>query len=71
MALDFLQKKAGIGETTLDRIGGGSFIVNSGAYPAKVTKAYLQQSNQLNYHLKPLLHFYIFWYLDKILMLSF
>ena len=35
MALDFLQKKAGIGETTQDKIGGGSFIVNSGAYPAK------------------------------------
>ena len=45
MALDFLQKKAGIGETTQDKIGGGSFIINSGAYPAKVTKAYLQQSN--------------------------
>lgn len=44
MALDFLQKKAGITETVQDRIGGGSFTLNSGAYPAKISKAYLQQS---------------------------
>ena len=27
MALDFLQKKAGIGETTQDKIGGGSLLL--------------------------------------------
>lgn len=44
MALDFLNKQAGITETTQDRIGTGSFTVDSGIYPAKITKAYLQQA---------------------------
>lgn len=46
--LDFLQKREGINETTADKIGGGSYTLNSGLYPAKITKAYLQGSSKSN-----------------------
>ena len=39
--MDFLGKQEGVVETTEDRVGGGSFVVDSGAYEAKIDKAYL------------------------------
>lgn len=45
MSLDFLKKQTGVEETTQDRIGGGSFTIDSGVYPAVLKKAYLVHSS--------------------------
>ena len=42
--MDFLRKTDGVVETTEDRVGGGSFIIDSGVYEAKIDKAYLVNS---------------------------
>lgn len=42
--MDFLKKTDGVVETTEDRVGGGSFTVDSGVYEAKIDKAYLVNS---------------------------
>lgn len=42
--LDFLKKKDGVEETTQDRVGGGSFSLDSGVYPVIIDKAYLVNS---------------------------
>ena len=43
--LNFLQKRADIVETTQDSLGGGSFVLNSGIYPAVINKAFLKNSS--------------------------
>ena len=43
--MDFLRKVDGVEETTQDRVGGGSFVIDSGAYEAKIDKAYLVNSS--------------------------
>ena len=42
--LDFLKKQDGVEETTQDRVGGGSFVIDSGAHEAVIDKAYLVNS---------------------------
>lgn len=42
--LDFLKKQEGVQETTKDKIGG-SYVLNSGLYEAKINKAYLVNSS--------------------------
>ena len=44
MSLDFLKKQDGVQETTADRVGGGSFTIDSGVYEGKIDKAYLVNS---------------------------
>lgn len=44
MSLDFLKKQEGIQETTQDKIGGGSFTLDSGLHEARIDKAYLTNS---------------------------
>ncbi len=43
--LDFLKKQEGVQETTQDKIGGGSFTLDSGLHEAKIDKAYLTNSS--------------------------
>lgn len=43
--MDFLQKHDGVQETTQDKIGGGSFTLDSGLHEAKIDKAYLTNSS--------------------------
>lgn len=45
MSMDFLKKAENVVETTEDRVGGGSFVIDSGAYEAKIEKAYLVNSS--------------------------